>query len=220
MLVRHYNKILVWENKRRLNKLIEFRQLVLEYFNNINVGLFADQRIENQAAQVARTRINRIMAEVHSIILHSGTIPILTVDPPPAVGGYRTDVDLIDNIFNLDRFYIGEGIHRECNDILNFIDRAIGIYESNHESALVRMFNPFFYLGLVFDAISDLPFMAIGKLGFNRQKAEASAIGRLVKGVIYFIPIVAAGLAILKHLELLGPVKQFVHELLGSSKAN
>ena len=218
MLVRHYNKILVWENKRRLNKLIEFRQLVLEYFNNIDVGLFADQRIENQAAQVARTKINQIMAEVHSIILDSGIIPILTVDPPPAVGGYRTDVDLIDNIFNLDRFYIGEGIHRECNDILDFIDRAIGIYKSNHESALVRMFNPFFYLGLVFDAISDLPFIAIGKLGFNQQKVEMSAIGRLVKGVLYLITVLAAFLTILYLLDFLEPVKQFVHKLLGSNK--
>ena len=218
--MRHYTKILVWESERRLNKLRKFRQLVIEYFNNIDVDWLSDRRSENQAAQVTRSKINRIMAEVHAIILHSGTIPILTVTPPPAVGGYRTNVDLIDNIFNLDRFYIGEGIYRECNDILDFIDRAIGIYDSNHESVLVRLFNPFFYLGLVFDAISDLPFIAIGKLGFNRQKAEASIMGRIVKSVLYFLPIVAAGLAILQHLDLLEPVKQFVHKLLGSNKAN
>ena len=178
--MRRYTKILIWENQRRLNKLIEFRNLVIEYFNNIDVEWISDRRIESQAAQVARGKINRIMAEIHSIILHSGTVPVLTIDPPPAVGGYRANVDLIQNIFMLDKFYIGEEVHREANDILDFVDRAIGIYESNHKSALVRMFNPFFYLGLVFDAISDLPFMAIGKLGFDRQKAEASAIGKLV----------------------------------------
>ena len=214
--MRHYTKILIWENRRRHNKLIEFRNLVVEYFTNIHVEWLSDRRIQNQTARVARNKINQAMDEAHSIILHSGTIPILTIDPPPAVGGYRTDVDLIDNIFNLDRFYIGEGIHRECNDILDFIDRAIGIYESNYESALVRMFNPFFYLGLVFDAILALPFIAIGKLGFNRQKAETSAIGRLVKGIMFLAPF----LTILHLLGFLEPVKQFVHKLLDYGNGN
>ena len=117
-------------------------------------------------------------------------------------------------ILLIDRFRI------EANDVLNFIDRSIEIYESNHKSAIARTFNPFFYLGLLFDTILELPFIAIGKLGFNRQKMEESAIGRLFKGVLYLITVVAAFLTILQLLDLLGPVKQFVHELLGSNNAN
>ena len=108
----------------------------------------------------------------------------------------------------------------DANYVLDLIERAIGIYESNHKSAFFRMFNPFFYLGLVFYIISVLPFIAIGKLGFNQYKAERSAIGKLVKGVLYLIPVVAACLAILQHFDFLEPVKQFVHKLLSSSKAN
>ena len=211
--MRHYTQILVWENARRLNKLDEFRQLVIDYFSNIDADWLSDRRAENQTAQVARGKINRIMAEVHSIILHSGTIPILTIDPPPAVGGYRTNVDLIQNIFILDKFYIGEGVHRECNDILDFVDRAIGKYESNHKLALIRTFNPFFYVGWFLDVISDLPFVIVGKFGFDQQKAKASAIGRLVKGVFYLIQVAAAVLAISDYFGFLGQIKRYVDKL-------
>ena len=212
--MKYYKKILVWENYRRIEKLVEFRNLVIEYFNNSRAEWMADGRIEEEAAQVARVKINRIMDETHNIILHSGINPTIIWTPPPAVGGYVKNVDLIQNIFNLYGFQIGS------DTVLDYIDRAIGIYESNHKPSLIRTFNPLFYIGLVFDAISELPFIAIGKLGFNRQKAESSVTGRLVKGVLYLITVVAAFLTILQLLELLEPVKQFAHELLGSNNAN
>lgn len=214
MIVKFYNKILIWENKRRLDKLIEFRKLIIEYFNNSRAEWMVAERIEEEAARIARVKINRVINEIHSIILHSGINPTLRYTPPPAVGGYVEMIDVIQNIFHINRFQIG------ADPLLDFIDRAIGIYESNHKSAIFRTFNPFFYLGLVLDAISALPFIAIGKLGFNRQKAELSAIGRLVKGVLYLITVVAAFLTTLQLLGFLRPVKQFVHELLGSNNAN
>ena len=211
--MKHYTKILLWENNRRLKKLIEFRNLVIEYFNNSHANWEMD-RIEERSAQVARVKINRVRDEIHDIILHSGINPTLAHAPPPAIGGYVMPIDVIQNIFFLDRFQI------EANVVLDFIDRSIGIYESNHKSAFFRIFSPFFYLGLLFDTISELPFIVFGKLGFNRQKMEESAIGRLFKGVLYFITVVAAFLTILQLLDLLGPVKQFVHELLGSNNTN
>ena len=214
-LVRHYTKILVWENERRLNKLIEFRQLVIEYFNNSRpTGWENSSRIEEDAAREARFKINLVRDELHSIILNSGIIPILSWTAPAAIGGYVREIDLIENIFNLN------GLQIEPNHVLDCIDRAVGKYDSNRKSAFVRMFNPFFYLGLVLYVISVLPFIAIGKLGFNQYKAERSVIGKLVKGVLYLIPVVAACLAILQHFDSLEPVKQFVHKLFNSSKAN
>ena len=178
--MRHYTKILILENERRLNKLIEFRELAIEYFSNSRpAGWGNSSRIEEDAAREARLKINLVIDEVHSIILNSGIIRTFSWTAPAVIGSYAREIDLIENIFNLN------GLQIEPNHVLDFMERVIGKYESNRKSALVRMFNPFFYLGLVFDAISDLPFMAIGKLGFDRQKAEASAIGKLVKGILY-----------------------------------
>ena len=163
----------------------------------------------------ARRRINQSVQEVHSTILQSGINPTIKWIPPAAIGGYVEHVDLIHDIFNLDGFSEIEPDH-----VLDMIDRAIGIYESNAKRARFRIFNPFFYTGLVFDFISDLPFIILGELGFNRQKARTSAVGRLVKGVFYLITVIAAFLTILHLLGLLDPVKQFVHELLGTKNAN
>lgn len=209
--MRYHTKILIWENARRLDKLIEFRELAIEYFNNSRpAGLGNSSRIEEDPAREARFKINLVIDEVHSIILHSGTIPILTVNPPPAVGGYQANVDLIANIFNLN------GLQIEPNHVVDCIDRVIGKYESNHKSAFFRIFNPFFSLGWFLDVVSDLPFIAFGKFGFDQQKMKTSIIGRFVKGIMFLAPF----LAILHYLDFLDPVKQFVHKLLGFNETN
>ena len=205
--MRHYTRILVWENKRRSNKLREFRSLIIRYFNNSRVG-FGGGRVEQSAAKEARREINRLREEIHSIILNSGIEPVFSWTPPSAVGGDETNIDLIEDIFDLDQFDIGP------NNVLGLIDRAIGEYESNRKSASVRTFNPFFYLGRVLDTVSDLPFIVIGIFGVNRQKIKASVVGRLVKRILYLIIIVAAILTILHLLDFIEPIKQFVHKLL------
>ena len=209
--MRYYTKILIWESKRRLNKLKAFRSLMIRYFNNSRVG-FGGGRVEESAAKEARREINRLRDEIHSIILNSGIDPSFSWTPPAAVGDDETEIDLIEDVFNLDQFDIGP------NNLLDLIDRAIGKYDSNRKSAFIRTFNPFFYLGLVLDTISDLPFIAIGILGFNRQKIKTSAIGRLVKGILYLTIIVAAVLTILHLLDFVEPIEQFVHKLLEATK--
>ena len=205
--MRHYTRILIWENKRRLNELRKFRSLMIRYFNNSRVG-FGGGRVEESAAKEARREINRLRDEIHSIILNSGIDPIFSWTPPSAVGGDETEIDLIEEIFDLDQFDIGP------NNVLGLIDRAIREYDSNRKSAFIRTFNPFFYLGRALDVITDLPFIIIGILGFNREKIKASTIGRLVKGILYLIIIVAALLTILHLFNLVEPIKQFLHELL------
>ncbi|HZF69432.1 hypothetical protein, partial [Sulfuricurvum sp.] len=134
--------------------------------------------------------------------------------PPPAVGGYAKRVDLIHNIFNLHSFQI------PADAVIDIIDRAIGRYEINYKPALIRVINPFYYLGMLFDVIIELPFIALGKVGFNREKAESSVLGKIVKGTLYLITVIAAFLTILQLLDFLDPFKLFIHELLGARNSN
>ena len=209
--MRYHTKILIWENKRRLNKLRVFRSLVIRYFNNSRVG-FGGGRVEESAAKEARLEINRLKDEIHSIILNSEINPSFSWTRPAAAGGDETEIDLIEEIFELDQFDIGP------NNVLACIDRTIEKYDSSHKSTFARTLNPFFYLGRVLNTITDLPFIVIGILGFNRQKIKASAVGRLVKGIFYLIIIVAAGLTVLHLLDFVEPVKQFVYKLLALIK--
>ena len=209
--MRYYTKILIWENKRRLNKLREFRSLVIRYFNNSRVNL-GGGRVEEGIAKEARLEINRLKDEIHSIILNSEINPSFSWTRPAAAGGDETEIDLIEEIFDLDQFDIGP------NNVLNCIDRAIEKYDSNRRSAFIRTLNPSFYLGRALDTISDLPFIVIGIFGFNRQKMKMSGVGRLVKRILYLIIIVAAILAILHLLDFVEPIKQFLHKLLALIK--
>ena len=209
--MRYYTKILIWENKRRLSKLRVFRSLVIRYFNNSRVG-FGGGRVEESTAKEARLEINRLKDEIHSIILNSEIDPSFSWTPPAAVGGDETAIDLIENIFNLDQFDIGP------NNVLACIDRTIGKYDSNRKSVFFRTFNPFFYLARVLDIITDLPFIIIGIFGFNRQKIKVSAVGRLVKGILYLIIIVVVALAVFHLFDFVDPVKQFVQKLLAFIK--
>ena len=210
--MKSYKKIPIWENSRRLNKLYEFRELILKYFDNSRLEWKVDGRIEKDGARAARVSINRSMDELHDIVIYSGINPSITWTPPPAVGGYRQNIDLIQDIFYLHAFSV------EPNNILDVLDRSIGIYESNRVPSILRALNPLFYIGLIFDALVEIPFIFIGKLGLNREKAESSLIGKLVKGALYLITVVAAFLTILQLLDLLDPVKQFTNELIGSNK--
>ena len=121
--MRHYTKILIWENKRRLIKLIEFREFVIAYFDNAHTGWNMDPRIIEITPLEARRGINQSVQEVHSMILQSGINPTLKWIPPAAIGGYVQNVNLIHDTFNLDGFFEIKPDH-----VLDMIDRGIGIY--------------------------------------------------------------------------------------------
>jgi hypothetical protein len=205
----YYTKLLPWENSRRLTKLAEFRDLVIQYFDNSRAEWMVDERIEKPEAGAARVDINRMMDEVHDILLYSGINPSIRYTPPAVIGGYIQNIDLVQNIYNLHRFRISP------NNLLDFIDRAIGIYERNERAAFLRAINPFFYLGLVFDFVARIPFVLVGRMGFNRKKAEESLPGRVVKGAVYIITALASILTVLQLLDYLGPVKLAVKNLFG-----
>jgi hypothetical protein len=200
----YYRRILPWENNRRLDKLAEFRALVIQYFNNSRAEWMVDGRIEKPDAEETRVKINRMMDETHDIILCSGVNPSIRHIPPAVVGGYIQNIDLVQNVFNLNRFQI------TANNLLDFIDRSIGIYESNNRPALLRAINPFFYLGLALDLVARIPFVIIGRAGFNRQKVEESLAGRLVKESIYIVTALASLLTVLQLLDYLESFKQVV----------
>jgi len=184
---------------------------MIRYFNNSRIG-FGGGRVEESAAKEARREINQFRDEIHSIILNSGIDPSFSWTPPAAVGGDETKINLIEDIFELDQFDIGP------NNVLACIDRTIEKYDSSRKSTFVRTLNPFFYLGRVLNTITDLPFIVTAILGFNRQKIKASAVGRLVKGILYLSIIVAAAFTILHLLGFVEPIKQSVHKLLALIK--
>ena len=208
--MRHHTKILIWENNRRLNKLIKFRDLVIRYFNNqgsTDYMGFLDENARDKAAQI-RTEINQNTAEIHNIITSSNISTKIIYTDPPLLGGRSRKFDLIFNMFD----------SRELTDpheqVLDIIEMSIGVYKSNRAKSAWRMFNPFFWLGRIADGISEVVFNVIGEFGVGRQNAKKSALGRLFKGLVYLITnVVVPILILLQIMGFLEPLKQFVHKM-------
>ncbi len=199
----YYKKITIWENYRRTKLLLEFRNLVVTYFANL---LVSGRRVENKKAQQARIEINMILDKTYFVVISAGVKPTIYYSPPPSIGGLEGDIDLIHNIFNLYRYQI------EPRKILDFIERAIGIYENDRHNALLRTLNPLFWLGLILDYIVSLPFKVIGKIGFNQEKIESSITGKIIKGILYFITVLASFLTV---LEKIGYLEKFISLIQG-----
>ena len=193
----HYKKIAIWENRKRAKLLIEFRDLVVTYFNNLKHSDFGFKVHENEEAKQVRIKINMGLYKIHSAMILAGVNPTIYYSPPPAIGRLAGNIDLINNIFNLHRFQIGS------QELLDVIERAIGIYENDRLNALFRTVNPLFGISLILDYIVSLPFKVIGKMGFNQKKIESSITGRVIKSTLYLIMVLAAFLTVLEKIDYL-----------------
>jgi len=200
--MRYYTKILYWENARRIRELIKFRDQVVTYFNNCEFDRL--EPLENEEAVKVRSAINRSMVEIRDMIIAAGVLPIITYTPPRTVGGYIQNIDMILNIFHVQHYDINP------KEITDYLEKAIGVYEKSQRRSKIRIFNPFFYIGFLLDLIAEIPFFLVGKIGFNRTKAESSVIGRIIKGIGYLIPVLAAALTILDILGYTEIIKRLI----------
>ncbi len=200
--MRYINRILPWENRRRVGRLFSFREEVVKYFNNCEFAAFSVK--ENQEAQRLRTSINSSIDEIHEMILAAGISPRMTYRASPMAGGYVTDIDVVLNIFNLASYQVSP------QTVTDHIERAYGKYRVNQKASTIRLFNPLFYLGLLIDLIAEIPFVILGKLGFNRARAESSLLGRIFKGFFQLCVFVATVFTILHYLGYMDSVKGLI----------
>jgi hypothetical protein len=205
----YYKKIPIWENRRRIDFLIKFRNLVVNYFNNVTYEQWGLGVVENEEAKKARTEINMSLHKAHFTTIAAGVNPSVFYTPPPAIGGITGDINVLLNIFHLHYYTINP------QEALDIIDRAIGTYEDDRINSIIRIFNPFFWLDLLLDYIVSLPFKILGKFGLNQEKIEDSALGKIIKGILYLILVVAAFLEILDKLGFLASFNLWFYRVLG-----
>lgn len=206
----YYKRIPIWENRKRVDFLVEFKKLVCDYFNNVRRADWSLNIIENETAKQIRNKINIKLHKAHFIVVAAGVNSSVFYTPPPSVGGLAGNIDVILNIFHLHLYS-----NIKPQEALDIIDRAIGIYEDDEKSSLFRTFNPFFWLSLVLDYTVSLPFKILGKFGLNQEKIEDSALGKMIKGILYLILVVAAFLEILDKLGFLASFNLWFHRVLG-----
>ena len=190
--MKHYKFNTYWENQRRQSKLTLFRELIVTYFNNIkpNNEWLTEARIENDTARQARTDINLMIDEVSALVHAADIVPVMTVTPPPAIGGRIQKVHLLMNMFLLDKHQLSP---HHVDDVML---RAIGVYQSDTRHSIHRTINPLWWVKMLLMGIAHAPFSILSAAGFDADRAERSVLGKLVKGLLMVITAVASLLVI------------------------
>ena len=197
--MKSYRNITVWENKRRSEKLAEFRTLVISYFDHVH----GDTEASGVQAAKLRYRINCILSDVGAIITASDqTTRVEWLYGAPAVGYKRATIDIIQDMFMLPE----ESKEELQFHMLDVVDRAAGTYSEDHRRALVRTLNPLWWFSRALSFVTYLPFALMGLSGFDSRRAQRSLAGRVVRLLVALIILGGAVFTILQALYTMGVI--------------
>ena len=129
----------------------------------------------------------------------------MTRTSPPALGGRTFRFDLFNDLFNDLESY---GISYQL--VIDMLEKAIGVYETDKSRALRRTINPLWWMKRLFEEAGRLPFRLLTMLGFNVARSESSVLGRLVRGFVSLIAVLASLLVIANLLGFLDEIKKIL----------
>ncbi len=180
----YYRNVTIFTNWARVKTLKSFRALVVEYFEK------ALQRNPDEAAVAElRRKINQGMLHANFFI-HAAGYSTTIQHMPGAAGGWRRTIEVLIDIF--------EAVPQdmEPNTVIDCIDRAVGIYETDQRNATIRTINPLWWLQRAFVLMGRLPFMALAAAGFDTKALEQSVAGKVVRFVVWLIGLIGGLIAI------------------------
>lgn len=184
----------IFECQKRIDKLTEFRSLVVSYFSNLKLDYSGDPVPTDEQMKI-RSKINFVLKEMNLTIMASGVNPVIQYSPPPMIGGYIQNINIIQNIFNLTQYRIPPVI------VVDKIEESLGVYENERTASLIRTINPFYWTSKVIKRIISIPFSLLESAGFNTENIEQSFLGKTYK---FVSELILFGVAILTGLQILG----------------
>jgi len=158
--------ITYWGAKKRLDLLTTFRQHATGYFVLAHWDPHHNDWVGGADASKLRQQINEKMRDVEVALHFVGISTEVHYSPPAATGGLAGSIALLDNIFNLPRLRV------PLDDLIDNLDRAIGIYRSWLGPLWRQVFNPFYWVGWGLTLIAEVPFRILRTAGFNTGKIE------------------------------------------------
>ncbi len=163
-----YNQISCWENRRRVRRLKELRNAIVRYFEN------ESSTLNNLAL---RTTINLMIVSSERMIRAAG-IPTTVHSYNPRTTS-SVAIDLLGSVWNLDQFRITE------QEVIDMVERAIGVYEEDYSASWLRTFNPLHWLGLS-------PFFVFRAVGFQTDQWQYETWGKVITLAFQALSVVAA----------------------------
>jgi hypothetical protein len=207
-----FERMTIFQNLQGLRTLKKFKVLAERYFENVDYGSYGLTVVEKPEAKTARSQLNLMLERAKRALSSVDIRPDIRDTPRSTAPEYEEGLYLVDNVFNLHSLKISP------QTLLDYVERAVGVYRDDRFKSLLRTLNPLFWLSTTLDCISRFPFAILGALGFEGSKFERSSIGKFVKGCLR-VALVITVLAVILHLQgCLDPIEQKAHELLSHLK--
>ena len=154
-----------FETKERLNNLIEFRRLYVEYISFTN-------RPHNPAGEMVRSRMQPLLPLTVESLRKVGLGGMITRDAP-VHGGKKVRINLIKAIFRdqvIKRFSLDD------TGPLQILDKGVVKYQKRLWQQKVQLFNPIFWLFQFGSFLAKLPFHIARAAGYDTDPAEKLAL--------------------------------------------
>ncbi|MEY2719346.1 MAG: hypothetical protein RLZZ273_712 [Bacteroidota bacterium] len=156
----------------RHNRLIDYRDLVVKYLNSIVSLNQSNMTLVNEL----RSQINERMPYIDEVVRVSGVATHMSYTPMRAIP--PTTYNLVTDLF---------GMHEQRVPMQNAIDlleRTIGAHKAQMWPSAIRIFNPFYWVGLIVELVASLIFSPFHAAGLNTGRLEYSLWVRSIKGLI------------------------------------
>ena len=163
----------IWEHKRRVNTLERFLGLVRTYTTNLQYNGMLPDPIENDAALRAREELNLILRHSKDYVHLTGVPVTIHYSPPQSTGGLAGEVDVFGSFFQFPRLDLPWTVATDP------AQQALGVYRSLKSRSWVDTLNPLYWLYRIFQEILRIPFLILGSMGYDVEKAQKSIVGRV-----------------------------------------
>ncbi|MDE0518725.1 MAG: hypothetical protein OXH36_04105 [Bdellovibrionales bacterium] len=184
-----------FETRYSLKKLCEFRNLVIDYFNTVGKTDMLTDLTENNKVQTIRSTINRNSPTIEKIISEANINTVFVHRDDPLVGAQTTRLCLLNNLFLLHQFDIGP------QQIIDLIDKVIGVYSDDVIPSIIRTVNPFFWFMKLLNFIFEIPFYFLKSIGFNTDKIKKIPFIQSISNCIMLLASIIAVLNFLGYEE-------------------
>jgi hypothetical protein len=172
-----YGRISYNEVDRRLLILRQFRD-ELERYYAARTWTPTRRLVEPGEAKPLRESLNQKQDETSRVLGLAGISATVTYHNPQT--GLLAPIQLVPNFPRLWEYDI------ESSALFDQIDRAIGIYQTERPHAVRRTWNPFFWIGLLLDWVSRLPFSIARRAGIQGLNEETKAAS-VVRSAIWIV---------------------------------
>lgn len=204
-----YDMIPVWENRRRIRVLKEYRKYI-EYFMSDRIAIDTIYKEGQDKYWEVKYKYAKLVSKVYAAVVAS------RVDS--TVKRYRSGFHLSQHVCAIQDVF-GLKFHNiSFNEVIEIVTRSECVYRRDLLRSLIRTINLFFWFWVLFELVADLPYWILRIFGVKPSRILAircSRFGPSASLALLGTQVIATGLVIFHTINAFFWFWIFSHCLIG-----